>query len=550
MSWTVEANKDAVTGSKIEASGRVLLNNAPPQVSNIVTYSIDSVAPATSLTATLLEPGSSNYNVQWQATDDEPAGVGLGSGVRHVTVYVSEDGGEYRIWLRQTTDTQGVYRGQVGHTYTFLALATDNAGNKETPPLGASAPDDGSGANLGALPTVASSSPDDDPPPAPPPPQVLPPNPLFVLAQQGVPSAPPATKPGEYQTVLRPFTVNAFATGIGESRAGIGPMAIVELPDGSFLASGGSGRNQLFHLTREGGTAGNPLATLSQPIFALAMDSLGRLWAATGGGPLLQLDPSSGAILGQFGDSVTQAVAVDPASGKVFVSSGKGIEIFDPATGRFSHFSDERVGNLAFALDGTLWGTRWPNRGAVLRFNNKGKAETITRFDAPIDSLAFGRAGTKLEGLLFVTSNRGELFLVDVNTRQQLIVARGGSRGDVVTATGDGRILLSQSHQIDVFKPLIAPRVLSVNPPPDVTVPLPLASISVTFDQDMLTLNPTDPRSVLNPRNYRLQGDSVGPIQLIQLQAVAYDRASRTAVLTFEPLRARPLPTSRSRGIE
>ena len=81
-------------------------------------------------------------------------------------------------------------------------------------------------------------------------------------------------------------TVGAFATGIGQSHAGIGPMAIVEMPDGSFLVSGGPGRNQLFHMNQEGGVASTPLATLSEPIFALAIDSQNRLWAATGGGPI------------------------------------------------------------------------------------------------------------------------------------------------------------------------------------------------------------------------------------------------------------------------
>src|SRR5262249_44209278 len=156
---------------------------------------------------------------------------------------------------------------------------------------GTSPPDDGSAANLGALPSVGSSSANDEPPPAPPPPQVLSPNPLFLVAQQGIPAAPPTANPAEYQTVLRPFKVNAFATGIPESRAGIGPMAIVELTDGSFLASGGPGRNQLFHSSHEGGAVGAPLISLSEPIFAMALDGQGRLWAATGGGPLLQLDP-------------------------------------------------------------------------------------------------------------------------------------------------------------------------------------------------------------------------------------------------------------------
>ena len=113
-----------------------------------------------------------------------------------------------------------------------------------------------------------------------------------------------------------------------------------------------------------------------------------------------------------------------------------------------------------------------------------------------------------------------------------MTLARGGTRGDVVMTTADGRVLLSQSHQIDVLRPLVAPRVLSVNPPPDVTLPPPVINVSVTFDHDMQTGDPNDPGSVLNPANYVLHGDSVGRIALL---SVAYDRASRTAVLTFAP---------------
>ncbi len=59
---------------------------------------------------------------------------------------VATDGGDFMIWKSQTTDTSGVYNGEAGHTYEFLALATDNAGNKELPPVGIAAPDDGGGA--------------------------------------------------------------------------------------------------------------------------------------------------------------------------------------------------------------------------------------------------------------------------------------------------------------------------------------------------------------------------------------------------------------------
>src|SRR5262249_48028019 len=151
-----------------------------------------------------------------------------GSGVKGVTVYVSEDGGDWQIWLTQTTATTAVYQGQAGHTYQFLGLATDNAGNREPPPAGIHAPDDGSGANLGALPTVPAPTPVAlGTPPAPSPQPST--NPLFVQAQQGIPSSSPSAHASEFQSVLSPFTAQPFATGFVQSHANIGPMGIVVL---------------------------------------------------------------------------------------------------------------------------------------------------------------------------------------------------------------------------------------------------------------------------------------------------------------------------------
>src|SRR5262249_18376648 len=232
-------------------------------------------------------------------------------------------------------------------------------------------------------------------------------NTLFVEAQKGIPGPPPAAGASEFRQVLRPFVGSAYATGFGQSEPdlgpsivaplpdgsgitsagpGIGPLAIAPLPDGSALVSGGAGRNQLFHVPRVGGAIGNPLATLPQPIYALAFDTNGAgrgspdpaLWAATGGGPLLRLDPNTGAILDQYGDSLTQALAVDPTFGKVYVASGSGIETFDPSTKTFSHYSDVRVGSLAFGPDGLLWAVTWPHHeNQVIRFDNHARSQLM-----------------------------------------------------------------------------------------------------------------------------------------------------------------------------
>src|SRR3546814_5558057 len=108
----------------------------------------------------------------------------------------------------------------------------------------------------------------------------------------------------------------------------------------------------------------------------------------------------------------TIAIAVHPESGEIFVSTNAGISLFDPEDGSFTLWSrDEnlRVGSLAFDGEGTLWAVTWPDRQQVVRFNDRARAETMLTFDAPADSIAFGKTGTRLEGLMFVSHPAGKV---------------------------------------------------------------------------------------------------------------------------------------------
>src|SRR5262249_34559012 len=219
----------------------------------------------------------------------------------------------------------------------------------------------------------------------------------------------------------------------------------------------------------------------------------------------------------RYGDGITIGLAVDPRSGLIYVGSGHGVEVFNPQTETFTHYSrdlDLRVGSLAFDGNGNLWATTWPDRTRVVKFNERARAETMFTFDTPIDSLAFGKSGTTLENLLFVTHNSGphvpgsatpqgsELTMIDLVTLRRVAVAKGGTRGDNVITTSDGRVLISQSSQVDVLTPLVAPVVVATNPPRDAVVALPLGIVSVVFNQDMFVADRSDPASVLNPANF------------------------------------------------
>ncbi len=536
VSYTVQASSTVPTGTTLTAQASITTDNAPPEIAQPQTWIIDSVAPTTTLTVTKV-PNTGTYDIKWNAVDDPG-----GSGVASITLYVAIDGGNYNTWQLNLPDASGemVYVGQLGHTYQFLALATDSAGNLEQPPANISVPSDGSGANLGVTPVVSTTPPNfgQPPPPTPPSPQT---NPLFTQAQADIPSPVQVADPSEFTSVLSPFEAQAFVTGIGHSEddSQIGPLAVVEEPDGSFLISGGPDRNELFHVGNTGGAVTTPLATLQYPIYDLAFDAKGDLWATTGGGPLLELDPATGNILTAYGSDVELGLAVDPANGLIYVGTSSGVQTFNPANGVFTQFSRDqnlRVASLAFAPDGSLWATTWPDQSQVVEFGARQRAQVMFTFNTPVDALAFGKAGTALANLLFIAQDSGAgsiLTMVDLATLQQVALASGGTRGYDIITTGDGRVLISQSSQVDVLSPITRPVVVATNPPNQSIAALPLSLVTVTFDQDMIADSATDVNSATDPANYTLIGANG---QAATIVGVNYDSATNTALLDVEGL--------------
>ena len=541
----------AETGSQLTTRARLSTDAAAPSESEPLIHRADVVPPASVLEVTAIG-GGPDHRVRWRVTDEDG-----GSGFKHVTLYVAKDGGDFEIWQRQLAEPSGetVHFGQQGHTYEFLAMASDAAGNREQPPLGRYAPDDGSRVSFGTLPGGAEAQ---TPQPGQPPQPSTEPstNALFLQAERGVPSAVSLNHPADFDVVLEPLTAEAFATGFTSSGGSIGPLAIAQTPGDEVLISGGRSRNEIYRLPKAGGEVGPAWAVVDHPVFNLTFGPDGRLWATTGGGPLLELDPDTGDPLAEYGDGITLGLAVDERSGALVVGSRYGVERFNPGTGKFTRLSrdrDLRVGSLAYDSEGALWGVRWPQRDRVVRFNPRGRAETMLSFQTPIDSIAFGPSGTPLEGLLFV-SHHGDspanarasavspepgrgLTMVDVATLRQIAIARGGSRGDVVTTTSDGSVLVSQSGQVDLLRPVVAAEVVATNPAPGAIAALPLDRITVTFSEAMDDGPPDQTGSVRHTGNYALRtanGESV------TVREVHYDPASRTAFLAVGPLSVGP----------
>ncbi|WP_233259655.1 CARDB domain-containing protein, partial [Ramlibacter sp. WS9] len=577
VSYTIASGEGAQSGASITAQASLTFDGAPPVATNTVSQKLDVGAPITTIAATALgnnAAGEPLIDVQWVARDDA-------SGVKHVTVYVAENGGDFKIWLRQAPaeQTQAVFTGVTGKTYEFLAVATDKAGNREAATVAnAVLPDDGSRqAVLDALGATESLNQTSELPLATPG-RTYAANVLFTQAQQQLPGYIPVAQASQLASVVAPFTARTFADGFSGSAADVGALAMVQLSDGSVLASAGQGRNEVFRFAKDGGRSTQPVFTLDVPVMDMAVDGLDQLWVSTGA-ELLQVDAESGVVLrrmsGPSGLALTHALAIQPNTGDIYVSSGGGVEIFKPGESdpakAWQHFSNERVSDLAFGSDGRLWAVRWSGRQVtaanpdgttdIISFpmsgQKKGRAELEYRLAGSIDSIAFGHAGSPLDGLLLASSNLSQravaatgsetphqaaLWAISLQGRSVLQIARGGTRGETILATSDGRILLAESNGIDEVAPLKAPAVTGLSVANGALVPLPLGAIAVVFDQAMLA-DEGAAGSVLDPNNYELtllgtNSDGTPADMVVTPNAVTWNAATRTALLDVAGLQA------------
>ena len=127
ISYTVQAKSTAQTGDVVDAQATVVFDNQPPINTPMVSDTFDADAPTSMVAALPTQTLDPSFEVSWSGTDD-PAGPGIAS----YTILVSEDGGTPTVWLADTTLTNALFTGQIGHTYSFSSIATDNAGNQET----------------------------------------------------------------------------------------------------------------------------------------------------------------------------------------------------------------------------------------------------------------------------------------------------------------------------------------------------------------------------------------------------------------------------------
>lgn len=97
---------------------------------------VDKIPPVSSVLPLSQYQNSTEFAVSWSGSDPTPTPV---SGLTNYTIYVSDSGAPYTVWLQNVTFTSYNFTGENGHIYYFYSRARDNAGHFEAAPMVADA---------------------------------------------------------------------------------------------------------------------------------------------------------------------------------------------------------------------------------------------------------------------------------------------------------------------------------------------------------------------------------------------------------------------------
>ncbi|MDB5334612.1 MAG: hypothetical protein JWN70_231 [Planctomycetaceae bacterium] len=95
---------------------------------------VDADPPTSSVTVLSDVTHTSSFTLSWSGADDTN-----GSGLASYDIFVSDNGGDYTLFLGNTTQTTTQFDGELGHTYAFYSVATDAVGRTEETPATADA---------------------------------------------------------------------------------------------------------------------------------------------------------------------------------------------------------------------------------------------------------------------------------------------------------------------------------------------------------------------------------------------------------------------------
>lgn len=124
VTFSVMPKSELATGAEIRNTASIVFDANQAIATNEWLHTIDDSAPVSRVNALGATQSSVIFNVDWSGTD-------AGAGIEFYTIYVSENGGAFRVWRDDAAATSGSFTGERGKTYSFYSVARDKTGNVE-----------------------------------------------------------------------------------------------------------------------------------------------------------------------------------------------------------------------------------------------------------------------------------------------------------------------------------------------------------------------------------------------------------------------------------
>ncbi|GAB4012705.1 hypothetical protein [Nocardioides ultimimeridianus] len=122
LSFDVAYTGAVKDGASVSAASSIVFDLNAPISTNTWTNKIDRVAPTSGISGVPASTTKTSFPVTWTS-------AGTGSDVTGVDVYVADNGGSYGVWRTEPATGTDAFTGVAGHTYSFVAIAHDGAGN-------------------------------------------------------------------------------------------------------------------------------------------------------------------------------------------------------------------------------------------------------------------------------------------------------------------------------------------------------------------------------------------------------------------------------------
>lgn len=217
-----------------------------------------------------------------------------------------------------------------------------------------------------------------------------------------------------------------------------------------------SGNARLFPSIQDGQDAKSAPITQNYGgynAFGIAQYGQAYYMAQEGASAVVQINPDGTYIRKVASVALATGMVANPINGHLYVSGGPGqseLLDVDPGSGTVSVMASnlDRADGVAVTSDGSIVYVAEEND--ILGFDTSSHTKVFDSGQIPspgVDGLALGTGA--LAGFIFANTNAGQVWQINLATKNQTLIASGGSRGDFcVPDPHDGTLLLTQSDSI------------------------------------------------------------------------------------------------------